>query len=111
VTLGIAWLLLAAAESLHGIVARVLNNYGRVPLFFYVGHIVVAHLLAGIVAWQLGFGAGVLTHDFKSLPANWGLPLPFVYGAWFLVLAILYPACRWYGAIKRRRSDWWLSYV
>jgi uncharacterized membrane protein len=110
-TLGIAWLLLAAAESLHGIVARVLNNYGRVPLFFYVGHIVVAHLLAGIVAWQMGFGAAVLTHDFKSLPPNWGLPLPLVYGAWFLVLAILYPACRWYGEIKRRRNDWWLSYV
>jgi uncharacterized membrane protein len=28
-----------------------------------------------------------------------------------LVVATLYPACRWFAAVKRRRSDWWLSYL
>jgi uncharacterized membrane protein len=27
------------------------------------------------------------------------------------VLAALYPACRWFAGLKRRRSDWWLSYL
>jgi len=22
----------------------------------------------------------------------------------------LYPPCRWFAAVKRRRSEWWLSY-
>jgi len=27
------------------------------------------------------------------------------------VLAIIYPLCRWWGDVKRRRRDWWLSYL
>jgi uncharacterized membrane protein len=23
----------------------------------------------------------------------------------------VYPACRWFAAVKRRRDDWWLSYL
>jgi hypothetical protein len=37
--------------------------------------------------------------------------LPVVYLAWALALATLYPACRWFAALKRRRDDWWLSYL
>ena len=42
---------------------------------------------------------------------GWGFGLPIVYLAWFLLLATLYPACCWYAEVKRRRSDWWLSYL
>jgi hypothetical protein len=24
---------------------------------------------------------------------------------------LLYPLCRWFAAVKRRRADWWLSYL
>ena len=24
---------------------------------------------------------------------------------------VLYPIARWFGALKRRRRDWWLSYL
>jgi hypothetical protein len=40
-----------------------------------------------------------------------GLPLPIVFLTWILVLAILYPLCRWFADVKRRRSHWWLSYL
>jgi hypothetical protein len=33
------------------------------------------------------------------------------YVVWALVLAMLYPLCRWFSALRRRRSDWWLSYL
>ena len=29
---------------------------------------------------------------------------------WALVVALLYPACRWYASLKQRRTDAWLTY-
>ncbi len=49
--------------------------------------------------------------DLLALPPQWVFGLPIVYLAWLLVVATLYPACRWFAAVKRRRSDWWLSYL
>jgi hypothetical protein len=34
-----------------------------------------------------------------------------VYLIWVLVVVALYPACRWFAALKQRRSDSWLSYL
>jgi hypothetical protein len=34
-----------------------------------------------------------------------------VYLVWIGVVVALYPACRWYAALKARRKDWWLSYI
>ena len=28
-----------------------------------------------------------------------------------ITIAILYFPCRWFAAVKRRRKDWWLSYL
>jgi uncharacterized membrane protein len=96
ITLGAAFLLLALFESARGKVSGVLRTFGRVPLFFYVLHIALAHLAAVVVDVALGSG---------------GFSLPVVYLAWVLVVATLYPACRWFAGVKRRRSDWWLSYL
>ena len=30
---------------------------------------------------------------------------------WALVVLLLYPACAWYAAVKRRRRDAWMSYL
>ena len=40
-----------------------------------------------------------------------GFGLAGVYLAWIAVLAILYPACLWFADFKKRRKDWWLSYL
>jgi uncharacterized membrane protein len=111
ITLGVGFLLLALFDSARGKVSEVLQTFGRVPLFFYVLHIALAHLAAGIVGYAMGFGAALLTADFLLVPQQWGFSLPVVYIAWVLVVATLYPACRWFAAVKRRRSDWWLSYL
>jgi hypothetical protein len=44
-------------------------------------------------------------------PEDYGLTLPAVYALWIVALALLYPMCRWFGALKQRRKDWWLSYL
>ena len=110
-TLGATFLLLAALESARGKFSEVLRTFGRVPLFFYVLHIALAHLAAGIIALTLGYGTALLGDDFMQVPQRWGFGLPVVYLAWLLVVATLYPACRWFAAVKRRRDDWWLSYL
>ncbi len=111
ITFGGGFLLLALFESARGKISGVLRTFGRVPLFFYVLHIALAHLAAGIIGLATGFGTALLTADFLLVPQQWGFGLPVVYLAWLLVVAALYPACRWFAAVKRRRSEWWLSYL
>ena len=48
---------------------------------------------------------------FFFFPAEYGISLPGVYVVWLLVIVLLYPFCRWFADLKRRRKDWWLSYL
>ena len=43
--------------------------------------------------------------------AGEGFALPWIYLAWMIVIALLYPLSLWWQAVKRRRRDWWLSYL
>jgi uncharacterized membrane protein len=110
-TLGAGLLVLAAFDNARGALSRVLSTFGRVPLFFYVAHLALAHLAAGLVALAAGQGWGMLTDAFVFAPEGWGFGLPVVYLAWLFVLATLYPTCRWYAEVRQRRTDWWLSYL
>ncbi|WGJ15825.1 heparan-alpha-glucosaminide N-acetyltransferase domain-containing protein [Methylocapsa sp. D3K7] len=113
VTLGPIFLLLPAMEKLGGDAGEVLATFGRVPLFIYVLHLYAAHAVA-VALWlaegfdfsQLrGFGAR------EAPPEGLGLSLAGTYAAWILIMAALYPACRWFAGVKQRRRDWWLSYL
>jgi hypothetical protein len=37
--------------------------------------------------------------------------LPIIYVIWAIVVLMMYPVCRWFAALKARRSDPWLSYL
>ena len=113
-TLGVSILLFLALDSLRGPVARVLLAYGRTPLFTYICHIYILHLLmlAGVLA--LGFPFGTATDVVLSTKARdngWGFDLPIVYAIWLAVLIALIPLSMWFSALKARRRDWWLSYL
>jgi uncharacterized membrane protein len=110
-TLGIGLLALAALERLRVPLSNALETFGRVPLFAYVLHIVIAHALAGLLALATGHGPGVITNVFFTYPPTWGYGLGGVYVAWLVVLALLYPLCVWFAGVKRRRRDWWLAYL
>lgn len=63
------------------------------------------------LGYAAGFGGEVMTNVSLGLPQGWGYGLPVVYAAWAIALVVLYPACKWFGEVKRRRADGWLSYL
>jgi uncharacterized membrane protein len=117
VTLGVVLTLWPLLTRLRGRIASVLNTFGAVPFFFYVLHIYLVHTLA--IAANAAAGkptAGLFNYMLNvftqpQLFQGAGFTLPWVYAAWIVVLAILYPACRWWQRLKARRRDWWLSYL
>jgi len=111
-TLGPALMLVAAFESVRGPVADWIATFGRVPFFYYVVHIFLLHALAILFAWatigEIGFLFGPLA---GRKPATYGLDLAGIYAVWLAVVVALYPLCRWFARIKRRQTEWWLSYL
>jgi uncharacterized membrane protein len=111
-TLGPALLLLAAFERARGIVVDWITTFGRVPFFYYVVHIFLIHALAIVFAWAtIGEAPWLLGAFPPQKPAAYGLGLAGIYTVWVLVLISLYPICRWFADIKRRRTEWWWSYL
>jgi uncharacterized membrane protein len=110
-TLGPAAVLCAFADRWHGAVKDALVMYGRVPFAFYVAHLYLVHGLSVLLGVSQGFAASQFFTHFRFFPKGYGVALPGVYVGWFLVVAMLYPFCRWIAAVKARRKDWWLSYL
>ncbi|HZS10317.1 MAG TPA: heparan-alpha-glucosaminide N-acetyltransferase domain-containing protein [Blastocatellia bacterium] len=115
-TLGPAIIALAGFERAgRGWLTRTLITFGRVPLFFFIAQWPVAHGLAVLacylagqpLAWQF---AGLLERPSPN-PGNLGFGLRVVYALWIIGLLLLYPLCRWFARVKRRRNEWWLSYL
>jgi uncharacterized membrane protein len=110
-TLGPAAIVCASAERVPVAVKQPLIVFGRAPFAFYVAHLYLLHALAVAFGVMRGFDArAFLTYSF-FFPKGYGVGLPGVYAVWLLVVAMLYPLCRWVAAAKRRRRDWWLSYL
>jgi uncharacterized membrane protein len=116
-TLGPALLLLRAFERCTPRWLAPPTVFGRVPLFYFVLHFFLIHLLAAIVcAWIYGTPRYMMqSPDLGSypftVPPGWGFSLPVVYGVWVAVVAMLYPVCAAYAAVKRDRASRWLSYL
>ncbi|HEV3513181.1 MAG TPA: heparan-alpha-glucosaminide N-acetyltransferase domain-containing protein [Candidatus Sulfotelmatobacter sp.] len=93
--------------------ARVLQVFGRVPLFYYVLHLFLIHTLAILVANAVHQPSGWLRGGPMMLfpPEHYGHGLPFIYAMWATVVVLLYLPCKWFMEYKRRHSDWWLSYL
>ncbi|MGG5823824.1 hypothetical protein [Falsiroseomonas sp. HW251] len=70
------------------------------------------HLLAVLLALATVGEAGWLLPTFvPEKPHGYGLGIIGIYATWIFVVLLLYPMCRWFAALKRRRRDWWLSYL
>jgi len=115
-TLGPIIALIPVLEHARGPVARAVTTFGRVPFFFYVIHIPLIHGLALIVSKiRLGVVSPWLftNHPMGNpqAPSDYVWSLGLLYLVWGVATVILYFACQWFAKVKRRRQDWWLSYL
>jgi uncharacterized membrane protein len=115
-TLGPAILLLALCDRPLGRMGRVFLTFGRVPLFYYLLHLPLIHLVAlGFARARYG-DVGFMFQNVafagpNQLPAGYGYGLPVVYAVWLGVVLALHPVCAWFAEVKRRRRAVWLSYL
>jgi uncharacterized membrane protein len=110
-TLGPALVLLGLFDRAPGPIARFFITFGRVPFFFYILHFYLIHLLALAAAALTGFDVRqFLTMPFL-FPPEYGFSLGVAYLVWLGVVLALYWPCRWFAALKARRSEAWLSYL
>ncbi len=110
-TLGPAAILCAVADRFGGRIKDGLVIFGRVPFAFYVAHVALIHTLSVLLGLVQGFRLDQMTTIFLFYPSGYGVSLPVVYIVWAIVIAMLYPFCRWVASVKAQRRDWWLSYV
>jgi uncharacterized membrane protein len=115
-TLGPTLIFIAAVERARGRVVEVLATFGRVPLFYYLLHIPLIHLLAAGVSvaregtvdpWLFG------NHPFAPPPVppgyRWSLGL--LYLVFAAAVALLYYPCRWFAAARARDRTGLLRYL
>ena len=116
-TLGPALLVLHALDRKTPSLLRPALVFGRVPLFYFVLHLTLIHLLAvilcyvqnGAVHWMFE-SPNLGAYPFTP-PPGWGVSLPVTYLLWVLVVVMLYPVCAWFARVRQRSTGWWLSYV
>ena len=114
-TLGPLIALLPFAERSSGWLSRTLETIGRVPMFYYLLHILLIHVSALLTNFiisgtmhQEWYGSAPFVEVDES--QRWNLPL--LYLVYFVDLVLLYFACRWYGIYKFGHPDRkWLKYI
>lgn len=116
-TLGPAILGLWIFDGTTPQILRPVLIFGKVPMFYYVLHVPLIHLIAVMICYA-GYGHIYWMFQSPTLgdfpitpPPGWGLSLPGIYMVWAIVVVALYPMCRWFAALKQRRSEAWLSYL
>lgn len=103
------------SQTVSSRLRNVFITFGRVPLFFY------------LLQWPTAHTISILLHIAFGKPCSWlfetpvewfsvphpgiGFNLAVVYACWITGVVLLYPLCKWFAGVKRRRRDWWLSYL
>lgn len=117
VTLGVVLSITPLLDRLPVKLSGFFRTIGSVPLMAYLAHLYIMHIVA--IAAHLIAGKG-LTGQFDTIRIIFtapqtmdgtGLPLWVVYLCWAIVVAAIYPICVYWSGLKRRRKDWWLSYL
>jgi uncharacterized membrane protein len=116
ITIGPSIILLSFAENWKGWLFDKLVIIGRVPMFFYIIHLYIIHLVALLAVIATGFNKSDMFIDvWVTMQAGlkgYGFNLGVVYIIWFLLIIGLYPISSWYNNFKSNNRDkWWLSYL
>jgi len=92
--------------------------FGRVPLFYFVLHLPLIHLMAIGLTWMrygtqpfLFLPPPTLGTPRDVFPPGYGWSLGVAYAVWIAAVVALYPVCLWFSRVKQRRREWWVSYL
>lgn len=114
-TLGPLILLFPFLEKANNYLSRALNVIGRVPLFYYLIHILLIHISALVVQKVYD---GTLHQEwfsyapFTSVPNEFRWSLVKLYFVFAIDVIILYYLCKWYGRYKSAHPEKkWLQYL
>ena len=116
ITLGPACVLLAWIEKVRNRTTATLAVFGRVPMFYYIAHILLIHLLASPAVMIAGHPWTDMILDGRVNASaalhGYGFNLAVVYGVWIGLIVMLYPLCSRFDRYKRENQArmWWLSY-
>ena len=115
-TIGPGILFLAFIEKTQNGFTKIMNVYGRVPMFYYILHFYIIHIIVVIVFYLQGFGSKDIVPEglpFFFKPNGLGFGLLGVYAIWLLVVLLLFPICKKYDQYKtaHAKEKWWLSYL
>ena len=114
---GGALIFLSLTENISNRLTRFISVYGRVPMFYYLLHIYLIHIVALMAAVLTGFQWTDMTSfntwiTYTSNLKGYGFSLGVVYLIWISIVLFLYPICKWYDGYKSSHRDkWWLSYL
>jgi len=114
IMIGGGMIALALLERMQGWLANFFKVFGRVPMFYYILHLYLIHLIGVVVFFGEGFSVDQIVtpnNPFFFRPSAFGFGLLGVYAVWIIVILILYPLCKKYDRYKSTHRNWWLSYV
>ncbi len=115
ITLSVAFFMLYFSEKFEGKWKKICIVYGSVPMFYYLIHFYLIHIIAQLIMLAQGFAWS----DFQFEPFKFGRPaapsgisLAYVYLVWLCVVAMLYPLCKKYAGYKKTHPEkGWLKYI
>ena len=117
-TLGPAIFILGLLDRIKLRDSNPLIVFGRVPLFYYLLHLPLIHLVAIALAWFRYGRIDFMLNNPPSLggparvfPQDYGYSLAVVYLVWIAVVLALYPVCKWFSAVKQKQRSVLLSYL
>jgi uncharacterized membrane protein len=115
-TLGPILIVLSFTERVKGRIAEKTIVIGRVPLFYFIVHFYILHIVA-LTLYLIISGKSITDIDFHlnaglgGIIPGTGYSLIWTYVAWIALIIVLYPICRWYNNYKSQHAHWWLSYL
>ena len=115
-TIGPMFLLWTIVEGWTGGLAKIVETFGRVPMFYYLLHIPLIHLAACVVSLirEGHVDPWLFTNhplDPGPLPSGYMWSLPLLYLVYAICLVLLYFPCRWYARLKATKRSKLLSYI
>lgn len=116
-TLGPLFLLLGtlSLKNSNSFALNSITTLGKVPMFFYIIHIPIIHLIclafASINYQRIDFLFDMVKSFKERVPENYFYSLSSIYVVWLLCVGLLIYPCIWFAKIKGRGKHVWLRYL